>query len=68
MEWLIHNWQWIMLGFYATEKAVRMSPWKWDDLLFDGFVKPVFNMFFDTILKPMREKTKPRVENEKENQ
>ena len=36
MEFLINNWEWILLGFVVLEKIVKMSPAKWDDILVDG--------------------------------
>jgi len=36
MEFLIQNWEWILLGFVVLEKIVKMSPAKWDDILVDG--------------------------------
>ena len=28
MEWVLANWEWIMLGFYTLEKIVKLSPSK----------------------------------------
>jgi len=36
MEWIVANWQYCLLGLYVTEKLVKISPMKWDDLLVDG--------------------------------
>ena len=36
MEFLINNWEWILVGFYVLEKIVKLSPAKWDDILVDG--------------------------------
>ena len=36
MEFLINNWEWILVGFYVLEKVVKISPAKWDDILVDG--------------------------------
>ena len=35
-QWLIQNWQWILLGFFIAEKIVKLTPFKWDDLLVDS--------------------------------
>ena len=32
MEWVLANWEWIMLGFYTLEKIVKLSPSKKDDI------------------------------------
>lgn len=34
-EWLTANWQYVLLGFFALEKAVKLSPSKADDILLD---------------------------------
>jgi hypothetical protein len=36
MEWLATNWGWVVIGFVAAEKIVKVSPCKWDDILVDG--------------------------------
>jgi hypothetical protein len=41
-EWIIANWEWILVGFYALEKIVKLSPTDKDDILFDAVIKPVF--------------------------
>ena len=43
MEWIIANWQWIMLGFYTLEIIVKLSPSKKDDIIFAGVIKPIFD-------------------------
>ena len=45
MEWLTANWEWVLLAFYVLEKAVKLSPSKKDDIIFDTVLKPMFNMF-----------------------
>ena len=42
-EWLINNWEYALVGFYALEKIVLLSPTKYDDMLWSMFVKPMFN-------------------------
>ena len=37
--WLTVNWQWVLIGFFALEKAVKLTPWKQDDILFDMVFK-----------------------------
>ena len=44
-EWLVGNWEYILLGFMVLEKIVKLSPSKKDDILFDSIIKPIFNMF-----------------------
>ena len=42
-EWVLANWEWIMLGFYTLEKIVKLSPTKQDDIIFDAVIKPIFD-------------------------
>ena len=28
MDWVMANWEWVMLGFYTLEKIVKLSPSK----------------------------------------
>ena len=44
-EWIVANWEYLLLGFMVLEKVVKLSPSKKDDILFDSIIKPVFNMF-----------------------
>jgi len=37
------NWQWFVLGFMALEKIVKVTPTKWDDIVLDMVLKPIFN-------------------------
>lgn len=36
IEFVLQNWEYFLLGFFIIEKIVRLTPWKWDDLLIDG--------------------------------
>ena len=45
VEWLTANWECVLLAFYVLEKAVKLSPSKKDDIIFDTVLKPMFNMF-----------------------
>jgi|TARA_B100000700_G_C14557887_1_gene629696 hypothetical protein len=42
MEWMAANWEWVLLGFTIVEKIVKLSPTKYDDMLFDMILKPIF--------------------------
>ena len=35
MEWIVANWEWVLLGFMVCEKLVKMSPSDKDDILLD---------------------------------
>ena len=39
-EWVIQNWEYVLVVFYV-EKIVKMTPTKYDDILFDMLLKPV---------------------------
>ena len=40
-DFITANKFWILLGFTALEKIVKISPAKWDDVLFDMIVEPI---------------------------
>jgi len=42
MLWLTANWEWVLLGMYAIEKIVKLSPTTKDDVIFDMVLKPIF--------------------------
>ena len=44
-EWMMANWEYVLLGFYVLEKVVKLSPSKKDDIIFDGIIEPIFDMF-----------------------
>ena len=43
MNFLMSNWEWLMLAMYVIEKVVKLSPTKKDDVVFDMVLKPVWN-------------------------
>ncbi len=50
-QFLIQNWEYILVGFVILEKIVKLSPTKKDDILFDAIVKPIFNMIKGKVKK-----------------
>ena len=40
-SFLTSNWEWFLLGLYVLEKAIKLSPSKKDDLIWDMVLKPV---------------------------
>ena len=40
-SFLTSNWEWFLLGLYVLEKAIKLSPSKKDDLLWDMVLKPI---------------------------
>ena len=43
-QWLIDNWEYMLIGLLAMDKAVALSPSKWDDLLWTAVKKVVFKL------------------------
>ena len=41
MDFILSNWEYFLLGFMIAEKIVKVTPFKWDDILIDG-LKQVF--------------------------
>jgi hypothetical protein len=41
ISFLTINWEWCLLGLYIIEKAIKLSPSKKDDLVWDMVLKPV---------------------------
>ena len=44
MQALLANWEWVLLALYVVEKAVKLSPSKKDDVVFDMVIKPIVDM------------------------
>ena len=40
-ELITSNWEWFLLGLYVLEKAIKLSPSKKDDLVWDMVLKPI---------------------------
>ena len=40
-EWLAANWEYVLVAFYAIEKIVKLTPTKYDGILFDAVLKPI---------------------------
>ena len=43
MEFITSNWEWVLLALYVVEKAVKLSPSKKDDVIFDMVLKPIID-------------------------
>ena len=41
MGFITSNWEWILLALYILEKAIKLSPSKKDDLVWDMVLKPI---------------------------
>mgnify|MGYP003135655528 FL=1 len=42
MEWVQQNWEYVLIGVMALDKAVALSPSTWDDLLWTSIKKALF--------------------------
>ena len=40
-EWLVANWEYVLVVLYAVEKIVKLTPTKYDDIVFDMLLKPI---------------------------
>ena len=40
-SFITSNWEWFLLGLYVLEKAIKLSPSKKDDLIWDMVIKPI---------------------------
>ena len=40
-EWIAANWEYVLIVIYALEKIVKLTPTKYDDILFDAILKPI---------------------------
>jgi|TARA_R100000808_G_C2144617_1_gene152361 hypothetical protein len=41
LSFISANWEYILLGLYVVEKAIKLSPSKKDDLVWDMILKPI---------------------------
>ena len=44
-EWIAANCEYVLVVIYALEKIVKMTPTKYDDILFDMLLKPIKEKF-----------------------
>jgi len=40
-EFIAANWEYILVVIYALEKIVKLTPTKYDDIVFDMILKPI---------------------------
>ena len=43
-QWLLNNWEYVLIGLMAVDKAVALSPSKWDDLIWTAVKKSVYKI------------------------
>ena len=44
-EFIAANWEYILVVIYALEKIVKLTPTKYDDIVFDMILKPIKEKF-----------------------
>jgi len=44
MEFLTNNWEYVVIGIMAIDKAVALSPSKWDDLIWTSIKKAIYKI------------------------
>ncbi len=44
MEFLTNNWEYVVIGIMALDKAVALSPSKWDDLIWTSIKKAIYKI------------------------
>jgi len=42
MELITANWEYILIGILAIDKAVALSPTEWDDLIWTSIKKAIY--------------------------
>lgn len=42
MNWMIENWEYVLIAIMAIDKAVALSPSAWDDLLWTSIKKALY--------------------------
>ena len=43
-ETMVQNWEYVVIAILAIDKAVALSPTKWDDLIWTSVKKVVYKM------------------------
>ena len=44
MDFIFNNWEYILIGILAIDKAVALSPSEWDDLIWTAAKKAIFKI------------------------
>ena len=50
-SFIASNWEYFLLALYVLEKAIKLSPSKKDDLIWDMVLKPIVGKLKDKIGK-----------------
>ena len=44
MSFILENWEYILIGIFAIDKAVALSPSEWDDLIWTAIKKGFYKV------------------------
>ena len=44
MELLVENWEYVVIAILAVDKAVALSPSKWDDFIWTSVKKAIYKV------------------------
>ena len=44
LEFLSSNWQYVLIALFCVDKAVALSPSKWDDLIWTSMKKMIYKV------------------------
>jgi hypothetical protein len=44
VEIMVQNWEYVVIGILAIDKAVALSPSEWDDLLWTSVKKAIYKL------------------------
>ena len=44
MEFVMNNWEYMLIAIMAIDKAVALSPSKWDDLIWTSIKKAIYKV------------------------
>ncbi len=44
MDWVISNWEYVLICLLAIDKIVALSPSEWDDLIWTSIKKSIFKL------------------------
>ena len=44
MDLILSNWEYIVIGIFAIDKAVALSPTEWDDLIWTSAKKAIYKI------------------------
>ena len=44
MEFIVNNWEYVLIGILAIDKVVALTPSTWDDLIWTSIKKSIFKI------------------------